>query len=115
MSWRNLSRYLVTPVERPTVTVQHTVPPADVIPAALVLDDTAEAVELEQEARTRHMLRYVQRTLLEESLKDPVFRNTGLIDFCLGARSILQPAPADAEVLREAPDMGIRYAEGGVR
>lgn len=104
MSWRNLSRYLVTPVDRPTVTVQHTVPPADVIP-----------VELEQEARTRHMLRYVQRTLLEESLKDPVFRNTGLIDFCLGARSILQPAPADAEVLREAPAVGIRYAEGGVR
>lgn len=89
--------------------VEYTTAPADVVPLAdlfpgetIHLDDTPEAAELERDARTRHMLRHIHRTLLLESLKDPAVRCTALVDFCLDARSILQPAPADAVVLREA-------------
>jgi hypothetical protein len=109
--WSNLCRHLFTPID-----VQHTVAPPDVVPLAdlmrgetVHLEDTAQSVELEREARVRQMLRHIQRTLLTESFKDPNVRNQALLDFCLEARSILQPAPVDATQLREVPPLGIRY------
>jgi hypothetical protein len=82
--------------DRQPVTVDHTIVPADVVPA-----DTPEVVASEQHARMRHILRLAQRTLLFESGKPVGLRNTALIDLCLEIRSAL--LPSDPEVLREPP------------
>lgn len=103
-TWQRFYSRLVTAID-----VQPTVPPDGIIPGFPTLDDTPEAAELEQQARTRHMLRHVQRTLLLESLTDPGHRNQALIDFCLESRLILQPSPPDPQALREVPPVGIRY------
>jgi hypothetical protein len=98
VSWRSLYRGLAGPV-----TVEHTVPPADIVPGFDQPVDTPEAAELEQAARVRAVTRLVHRTLLTESLKAEGMRNTELIDLCLEVRSALQPSAPGSEVLREAP------------
>lgn len=104
MTLRNrIAGWFVTPVD-----LQFTVPPADIVPGFPTLDDTPEAAGLEHQARHTAALRHIHRTLLAESLKDPGLRDTALVDFCLELRSTLQPAPADAEVLREVPPVGIQ-------
>jgi hypothetical protein len=72
-------------------------------PTGLVLDDTRETVALEHAARHREALRVIRRAMLEESLKDPGHRDAGRLDLALDLKSILAPAPADGEVLREVP------------
>lgn len=104
-TWQRFFRQLVTEIDR-----HPHVPPADIVPGFPTLDDTPEAAQLEHQARHAAALRHIHRTLLAESLKDPGLRDTALMDSCLELRSILQPAPADAEVLREVPPVGIRYA-----
>jgi hypothetical protein len=103
-TWQRIFGWLVTEIDR-----QPVVPPAGIVPGFPALDDTPVAAELEHHARHKAALRHIHRTLLAESLKDPGLRNTALVDFCLELRSTLQPAPADAEVLREMPPVGIRY------
>lgn len=91
------------------VTVEHTVPPADVAGPALVLDDTAEALDIEHHARLREALRIIHRTLLTESLKDEALRNPDLIDRMLDLRSVLLPSAPGSEVLVEVPPVRQRY------
>jgi hypothetical protein len=90
-----------------TPTVDHTVPPADIVPGfpadacpEVVFDESAE---VEQRAQIRAVTRLVHRTLLTESLKAEGMRNTELVDLCLEVRSALQPSAPGSEVLREAP------------
>jgi hypothetical protein len=102
-AWRDFYRHwAATEVDRPPVTVTHTVPPADIVPPE-------EIAELETEARMRHVARVVHRTLVAESLKDPGRRNADVIDLCLHLRTVLQPPPPDPQELREVPPVGIRY------
>jgi hypothetical protein len=101
--------------DRQPVTVEHTVPPADVVPT-----DTPEVVASEQHARMRHILRLAQRTLLFESGKPVGLRNTALIDLCLEIRSALLPSAPGTEVLREPPlpvqgRYGVPVTPGGRR
>lgn len=110
-TWQRFFGWLVTEIDR-----QPLVPPADIVPGFrpagdvvdVALDDTPTSVELERTARDHAMRRLIHRTLLAESLKDPALRNGELTDFCLEARSILQPSAPGSEVLREVPPVGIR-------
>lgn len=112
-TWRQFFNRLVIEMAR-----QPEVPPADIVPGfqraahpEVVLTETAEAVELEHQARTRAVTRLVHRTLLMQSLKAPGLRNPELIDLCLEVRAALQPSelPEGSRVLREVPPVGIRY------
>lgn len=98
--WRQFLTNLASPTR---VQLECTSAPPDIVPHDIVLDDTAEAVQLEQAARLTHAARIVHRTLLAESLKPGEHRDVALMDVCLELRSALRPAPVDAEVLREAP------------
>lgn len=102
-TWQRFFGWLVTEIDR-----QPHVPPAEIVPGFPPLDDTPASVELEHDARHKAMRRLIHRTLLAESLKDPALRNGELTDFCLEARSILQPSAPGSEVLREVPPVGIR-------
>lgn len=89
-AWRTFYRNLRQPIR-----VEHTVPPADIVPGfdaspEVVSDDTAE-----QQARLRAVTRIVHRALLTESLKTEGSRNRGLYDLALDLRLALQPAPAE--------------------
>lgn len=69
MSWRNLSRHFVTPVDRPAVTVTHTVAPTEA-PADVM-----------------------RRTWLAEALKPAARRDPDLMDSCLDSWLRLREAP----------------------
>lgn len=112
-AWSAFSRRRNGPVR-----VEHTVPPADVVPLDhllrgkdIVMVDTPAAVELEDRARRAEALRLVEAALARESnrARKIGMRNADLADLCLEVRSALRPAPADAEVLREVPPVGIRH------
>lgn len=104
-AWRRMTRGLYgTPV-----TVTHTVPPADVVPAAPVLDDTPEATALEAAARIRHAAHRVERELWAQSARPRELRNAELVDFLLDQRATLRPSPPGSEVLREVPPVPARY------
>jgi hypothetical protein len=105
VSWRTIRRGLYGPA-----TVEHTVPPADVV--APTLDDTAESTTLERAARVAEALRLVEAALYREAKRgrDTGTRNPDLANLCLEVRSALRPSPPGSEVLHEAPP---RFATGG--
>jgi hypothetical protein len=110
--WSSFYRRVTAPIR-----LDHTVPPADVVPLRdllggrdVVMVETPESAELEQAARLTHAARIVHRTLVAESLKVPELRNMALTDLCLELRSTLRPSAPGSEVLREVPSAGIRYA-----
>lgn len=103
--WEAFYRRLAAPIR-----VEHTVPPPDVVPLAdllagevVHLDDTAEAVEMEQAARLTHAARIVKRAMEAEAQKDRAFRSEALMNLCFDLQSTLRPSPPDAEELREQP------------
>jgi hypothetical protein len=102
-TWQRVFGWLVTEIDR-----QPTVPPAGIIPGAPTLDDTPMSAELEHGARHRAALQLVAAVLEDERAKTPGFRNAERFDLALEMRSILHPAPAGAEVLREVP--AVRHA-----
>jgi hypothetical protein len=106
-TWQRFFARLVTEIDR-----QPTVPPTGIVPGFPPLDDTPAAAELEHDARVGEALRLVEAALARESerARKTGMRNPDLVDVCLEVRSALQPSPPDAEVLREVPPVGIRYA-----
>lgn len=102
---RRVAGWVFTPIQ-----VEFIVPPADVVD--LDLDDTPAAAEIEHSARVTEALRLVELALARESnrARKTGTRNPDLVDVCLEVRSALLPSPPDAEVLREVPSVGIRYA-----
>lgn len=103
-TWQRFFGRLVTEIDR-----HPHVPPADIVPGFVELDDTPAAVELEQTARVREALRLVEAVLEEERRRPSGFRNVERFDMALDLRSALHPSAPGSEVLREAPPVGIRY------
>lgn len=91
-TWQRFFGRLVTEIDRQPHTP----------PGFPPLDDTPAAVELEHQARHTAALRLITAVLEQERAKPQGFRDVGRFDLALDMRSILLPAPADAEVLREA-------------
>lgn len=104
-----IRRWLVGQFFTP-IQVEFTVPPADVVPGALTLDDTPAAVELEQSARLAEAVRLVEAVLEEERRRPSGCRNVERFDMALDLRSALRPSAPGSEVLREVPPVGIRHA-----
>lgn len=113
---QRIAGWFVTPVD-----MQFSVPPADIVPgfpsavgiaAVPPRDDAPAAVEVEEAVRVREALRLVEAALAAESARarKTGMRNPDLANLALELRSALRPAPADAEVLREVPPVGVRQA-----
>ena len=98
MSWRTLARGLYGPA-----TVEHTVPPADVIPARRPVIDPAEAEAIEQASRVEVALRLVDAALYAERAKPTGHRNVERLNLALEVRLALQPPASGSEVLHDAP------------
>jgi hypothetical protein len=105
VGWRSVYKTLVGPIE-----VDHVVPPADIVPGFLPMEDTPAVVELQHQAR-HAALRLITAVLQEERAKAQGFRDVARLDLALEIRSILLPARVGAELLGEVPPVGIRHAE----
>jgi hypothetical protein len=107
MSWRTLARGLYGPAA-----VEHTVPPADVIPARRPVIDPAQADAIEQASRAEVALRLVEEVLLAETAKPTGHRNVDRYNLALEVRLALQPQPG-TQVLHDSPAPPLRTAVNG--
>lgn len=81
---------------RGPVDVEHTVPPADIVP-------TGAALLMDTQTRILHSVDVIDDALFRQYQQFPEDRNGELIDVLLDLRSTLCPSMPDAEVLRERP------------